>query len=119
MTEYRYGMRLRGFSIGTQPKDGLIRREDSNDDRYYDILVYGRPLTQEELRDYELDDLQPTSELPSALDKLCEATGIRREGIAALLRDYTNRCHWPEAKAVDHIMALCDDGTIDELQSLK
>ncbi len=118
MTEYRYGMRLRGYSIGTQPKEGLLRREDSSDDRYYDILVYGRPLTQEELRNYELDDLQQTSELPAKLEEMCRATGIRPEGIAALLRYYTNRCYWPEAKAIDHIMALYADGTIDTIRSL-
>lgn len=53
--EYRYGMRLRGFSIGCQPKKGLIRREDSDTNRYYDILVYDRPLTSEEIAAYELD----------------------------------------------------------------
>lgn len=52
--EYRYGMRLRGFSPGCQPKQGLIRREDAGT-RYHDILVYSRLLTDEELRDYELD----------------------------------------------------------------
>ena len=55
MSEYRYGMRLRGFSIGAQPKRGLIRREDSTDKRWYDILVYDRPLMEQELTDYELD----------------------------------------------------------------
>ena len=53
--EYRYGMRLRGFSPGCQPMKGLLRRED--DKRYYDILIYERPLMDKELRDYELDDL--------------------------------------------------------------
>lgn len=59
--EYRYGMRLRGFSPGCQPMKGLLRREDGEDygtmKWYYDILVYNRPLTDKELRDYELDDL--------------------------------------------------------------
>lgn len=59
--EYRYGMRLRGFSPGCQPMKGLLRREDGEDygtmKWYYDILVYNRPLTDRELRDYELDDL--------------------------------------------------------------
>lgn len=35
---------------------GLLRREDG-DKRYYDILIYERPLTDKELKDYELDDL--------------------------------------------------------------
>lgn len=54
--EYRYGMRLRGFSPGCQPKEGLVGREDGGM-KYHDIVVYSRPLTDRELKDYELDDL--------------------------------------------------------------
>jgi len=57
MIEYKYGMRLRGFSLGCQPMNGLIRREDSSSKRYYDVLVYDRPLTETECRNYELDSL--------------------------------------------------------------
>lgn len=53
--EYRYGMRLRGFSPGCQPR-GVARVEDGGK-KYHDILVYNRPLTVFELEDYELDDL--------------------------------------------------------------
>lgn len=53
MAEYRYGMRLRGFSPGCQPK-GVVRREDDPTYRYYDILVYDRELTRKECTDYEL-----------------------------------------------------------------
>lgn len=52
--EYRYGMRLRGFSIGCQPMNGLIRREDDNTGRYHDILVYDRRLSADEIDSYEL-----------------------------------------------------------------
>lgn len=55
---YKYGMRLRGFSLGCQPKDGFIVREDDPSGRYYDILVYERPLTMEEIMNYELDYLK-------------------------------------------------------------
>ena len=57
MKEYKYGMRLRGFSPGCQPKEGLMRREDDTMGDYYDIVVYNRPLTEKELSSYELDDL--------------------------------------------------------------
>lgn len=53
--KYKYGMRARGFSIGCQPMDGLYERLDSNDKRWYDILVYTRELTEQEIRDYQLD----------------------------------------------------------------
>ena len=61
MTEYRYGMRLRGFSPGCQPMKGLLRREDGGR-KYHDIIVYDHPLTEKELRDYELDDLNSGKE---------------------------------------------------------
>jgi hypothetical protein len=57
MKLYAYGMRLRGFSPGCQPKDGLVSRHDSADKKYWDILVYDRPLTDKELFDYDLDAL--------------------------------------------------------------
>lgn len=52
---YTYGMRLRGFSIGCQPMDGLIGRRDDPTGMYHDILVYERKLTDREMEDYELD----------------------------------------------------------------
>lgn len=52
---FLYGMRLRGFSPGCQPKDGLVERQDDVTGKYYDILVYNRELTTEELKNYELD----------------------------------------------------------------
>lgn len=57
MSVYKYGMRLRGFSPGCQPKDGFIGREDDLSGRYYDIITYERLLTMEEIIDYELDYL--------------------------------------------------------------
>lgn len=51
---YKYGMRLRGFSIGCQPR-GVIAREDDESGRYYDILVYDRELSDQEVEAYELD----------------------------------------------------------------
>lgn len=52
---YKYGMRLRGFSIGCQPMKGFYERQDDPDGRYHDILIYERKLTDAELMDYELD----------------------------------------------------------------
>lgn len=55
---YKYGMRQRGFSIGCQPMDGLIKREDDPTGKYWDLLVYARELTEEEVRHYALDYIQ-------------------------------------------------------------
>ena len=51
---FEYGMRLRGFSIGCQPMNGLICRKDSYCKDYHDIIVYDRKLTDEEIRHYSL-----------------------------------------------------------------
>lgn len=56
--EYRYGMRLRGFSPGCQPMKGLIRREDDPFGEYWDILIYNRRLTDREVMDYELEEIK-------------------------------------------------------------
>lgn len=55
---YVYGMRLRGFSPGCQPMNGLVERQDDITGRYHDLIVYDRKLTEKELRDYELDFLK-------------------------------------------------------------
>lgn len=54
MKEYLYGMRLRGYSPGCQPMDGLLRVA-SGGGQYHDLLIYDRPLSEKELRDYELE----------------------------------------------------------------
>ena len=54
MKKYKYGMRLRGFSIGCQPMNGLLAAEDG-DRKYYSYLYYERKLTDKEVEDYELD----------------------------------------------------------------
>lgn len=53
---YKYGMRLRGFSPGCQPK-GVAERQDDITGRYWDIIIYNRRLSEKEIGDYELDYL--------------------------------------------------------------
>lgn len=52
---YVYGMRLRGFSIGAQPMNGLVDHEEDLTGKYWDILIYDHELTEEERRHYSLD----------------------------------------------------------------
>lgn len=64
---YLYGMRMRGFSPGCQPKDGFVEcltetaenRElwQKHFKRYYNLLIYDRKLSETELTEYELDYL--------------------------------------------------------------
>ena len=52
---YKYGMRCRGFSPGCQPLDGFLDAEVDPLDDYWNIIVYSRPLTKQEMQQYELD----------------------------------------------------------------
>ena len=66
-THYIYGMRNRGFSIGCQPMNGLVKRQDDwFKGRYHDLLVYDRRLTADEMEAYELDFV--TESKPIVLD---------------------------------------------------
>ena len=56
---YKYGMRLRGFSIGCQPMNGLIDWQDT-EGKYYSELTYNRKLSTEECEQYDLDFLGET-----------------------------------------------------------
>ena len=68
MSKYYYGMRLRGYSICCQPRDGLDHREDDmkglrpNGRRYHDILVYNRQLSEKEMFAYGLDFIREADE---------------------------------------------------------
>ena len=54
--EYKYGMRLRGFSPGAQPLSGFTGVAEGYG-RYHNILVYKRKLTEKEMKSYDLDYL--------------------------------------------------------------
>ena len=56
-TLFMYGMRLRPFSIGCQPMEGLARVEEDNTGKYWNILFYANPLNDHEQEEYELDYL--------------------------------------------------------------
>jgi len=51
--EYQYTYKLRGFSLGCQPKQGFIRWEKL-DYFKYEVIYYDRQLTQDEINNYEL-----------------------------------------------------------------
>ena len=57
VTLYKYGMRLRGFSLGCQPRENLYKRIDDTTNKYYDIIIYTQPLTLQQTISYELDYL--------------------------------------------------------------
>lgn len=59
---YKYGMRLRGFSIGCQPAKGFVDAMPDESGKYWDFLIYNRKLTDKEVSDYELDYIGETDE---------------------------------------------------------
>lgn len=58
---YKYGMKMRGFSIGCQPMRGLKDWQDT-EGRYYSVLWYDRELTEQEVKDYELEKIEEVTE---------------------------------------------------------
>lgn len=65
MKLYKYGMRLRGFSIGCQPMKNFYERSDDDGKsarRYHDIILYTEKLTDRDLQSYELDFLGEVEE---------------------------------------------------------
>lgn len=58
MKLYKYGMRSRGFSIGCQPpKVKYYEDADKIKSGYWSYIYYEEPLTEEQLKKYELDYL--------------------------------------------------------------
>ena len=57
MNKYYYGMKhQRGFGPGCQPRYGLMGRDNSYvGDKYSDVIVYDRKLTEAECYQYELE----------------------------------------------------------------
>ena len=53
---YNYGMKERGYSLSAQPMKGLIGVKE--DRHYYNVLTYNRPLTNKEIKDYELEAIE-------------------------------------------------------------
>lgn len=51
---YKYGMRMRPAGLGCQP-NGFIKI--LGDEHYYDVVIYNRRLTDEEIKRYEMDYL--------------------------------------------------------------
>ena len=55
---YVYGMRLRPFSMGCQPKQGLVGVcTNPKGRKYWSMIIYDRPLTEAEMDIYDLDFL--------------------------------------------------------------
>jgi len=56
---YKYGLRLRGVSIGTQPK-GFLYYEDSDKSTtgYWSFVYYKETLSEEDLKKYDMNFIE-------------------------------------------------------------
>lgn len=70
MNIFKYGMKYRPYSIGCQPMENLIEATEDASGKYYNILLYSEPLTPEEIKSYQLIDMQPKPDLKKALLEL-------------------------------------------------
>ncbi len=54
-----YGMRTRGYSLGAQPEEGFVQclQKKQGAKEFYDVIVYNRPLTEDEKTNYSLTPL--------------------------------------------------------------
>lgn len=60
---YKYGMRLRPYGIGCQPKEGFLWREDPEcGSQYHDVIVYRNPLPDEVIEHYSLSPIDSPRE---------------------------------------------------------
>lgn len=59
MKTYKYGMKMRPYGTGCQPFKGLIDVEPTikSESGFWHILEYDRELTEEEIKKFELADL--------------------------------------------------------------
>lgn len=73
MNIYRYGMKYRPFSIGCQPLENLIEAQEDPAGVYWNILLYSEPLTPEQIKSYQLTDLQPQPDIKQLLTELYKA----------------------------------------------
>jgi len=57
--KFRYGMKLRGFSPGAQPR-GVVEWEDANKQEtgFWSIVVYDRELTEAEINNYDVEKIE-------------------------------------------------------------
>lgn len=52
---FYYGMRLRGVAPGCQPKEGFVDWHEDSSGKYWNIIIYSRPLTDRECFEFDLD----------------------------------------------------------------
>lgn len=59
---YKYGMRLRPYAIGCQPKDGFVCMDEggtADGNRYYNFIYYISKLDRKTADNYDLDYIGP------------------------------------------------------------
>lgn len=64
--KHLYAMKLKSFSVGIIPREGLIRAfidDKIADSKIYSLVVYNRELSEEAIKEYELEYLGAYDEI--------------------------------------------------------
>lgn len=96
----KYGMRLRGFSMGAQPMEGFVKRHDDQTGKYYDIVEYNRALTQEEMNTYSMDPIQDNQPKKKLADNPANILQHQVELAYNLLQDDSDPFNEIKAQAI-------------------
>lgn len=124
MSIYKYGMKYRGFSIGCQPMENLIKATEDETGKYYNVLEYSEPLTAEQINNYQLADLQKKPGIDNALievfkplnkpflkDLQAYSKEISGENLIVLIRDYAKN-HENEPDFIEYLEDLKSNNSI-------
>lgn len=60
--------------------------------------------------------MRKSSDLKAELDRICDETKTSRKGIRCLVDYYIDSLGWSENKAVEYIIGLFKDGTIEKIK---
>lgn len=96
----KYGMRLRGFSMGAQPMEGFIKRHDDLTGKYYDIVEYDRELTEEEMNTYSMDPIQDSQPKKKLAENASNILQHQVETAYKLINNYDNPYNEIKAQAI-------------------
>lgn len=127
MNIYKYGMKYRGYSIGCQPMQNLIRATEDETGKYYNILEYSEPLTAEQINNYQLADLQKKPGIDKTLIEVFKALNkpllkdlqayskrISGKNLIVLIKDYA-KTHDNEPDFIEYLEDLKTNNSISAL----
>ena len=78
---YIYGLKMRPFSPGAQPKEGFLYANEESKLAKYGIVCYDRELSEQEVDEYELVDFKKQQAISDEIGHLRAAVIMVKRGI--------------------------------------